>query len=103
MNRRTDAPLFHERRIELPERPFFYTTDQVASILQVSEEWLKRRTNYAGRSLKTGRAMLRAVNLAEPDETPLWRISENELLRWLAHHGVDIRRITTRAKRAKST
>jgi len=37
--------------------------------------------------------MLRAVNLAEPDETPVWRVSNNELLRWLGHHGVNIKSI----------
>lgn len=99
---KSDAPFrIPERRIELPVHPFFYTLDQVASILQVSESWLKRRTDYAGRTLKTGRAMLRAVNMAEPDETPVWRVSENELLRWLSHHGVNIKHMT-RAKRATS-
>ena len=90
-----DAPFVPGRRIVLPERPFFWTLDQVASILQVSEPWLNKRTTYAGRSLQTGRAMLRAVNLAEPDDTPVWRISQNELLRWLAHHGVNIKSITS--------
>jgi hypothetical protein len=70
-----------------------WTLDQVASIIQVNEAWLHRRTSYAGRSLTTGRAMLRAVNLAEPDEPPVWRVSNNELLRWLAHHGVNIKSI----------
>jgi len=93
-----DAPFIPERRIELPERPFFWTLDQVATIIQVSEAWLKRRTSYAGRSLKTGNAMLRAVNLADPDEQPVWRVSNNELLRWLSYHGVNIKSMT-RAKR----
>ena len=93
-----DAPFIPERRIVLPERPFFWTIDQVASILQVSESWLKRRINYAGRTLRTGRAMLRAVNLAEPEEQPMWRVSNQELHRWLAHHGVSMKR-ATRTKR----
>ena len=96
-----DAPFIPERRIELPERPFFWTLDQVASMIQVSEAYLHRRTSYAGRSLKTGRAMLRAVNLAEPDQEPKWRVSNNELLRWLSHHGVNIKSMT-RAKRDPS-
>jgi len=98
MPEKRGAPFLPVRRITLPEHPFFWTLDQVASILQVSEPWLHQRTTYAGRTLQTGRAMLRAVNLAEPDEPPMWRISENELLRWLAHHGVHIKSMT-RTKR----
>ena len=94
-----DAPFIPERRIVLPEHPFFYTLDQVATILQVSESWLRKRTSYAGRTIDTGRAMLRSVNLAEPDDSPVWRISERELLRWLAYHGVNIKS-TTNEKRA---
>lgn len=94
-----DAPFIPMRRIVLPEHPFFYTLDQVATILQVSESWLRKRTSYAGRTIDTGRAMLRIVNLAEPDDSPVWRVSERELLRWLAHHGVNIKS-TTNEKRA---
>jgi len=96
MPKKTDAPFLVERRIELPDRPFFWTTDQVALMLQVSESWLRQRSSYAGRSLVTTRSMLRVVNMAEPDETPVWRVSHNELLRWLAHHGVNITRLTRR-------
>ena len=96
---RNNAPFIPERRIVLPEHPFFYTLDQVAAIIQVSEHWLKQRTSYAGRTIDTGRARLRAVNLAEPDEAPMWRVSERELLRWLAHHGAHIKS-TTSEKRA---
>ena len=41
-------------------------------MLQVSETWLRQRSSYAGRSLTTTRSMLRVVNMAEPDETPVW-------------------------------
>jgi hypothetical protein len=99
--RKGDAPFLRERRIALPEHPFFYTLDQIRGILQVSEGWLHRRTSYAGRTLSTGRAMLRAVNLAEPGDEPMWRVSEAELLRWLAHHGANIKSIM-RAKREQT-
>jgi hypothetical protein len=97
--RKRGVPFIPARRITLPEHPFFYTLDQVAMICQVSPTWLKQRTSYAGRTIDTGRARLRAVNLAEPDDAPVWRISERELLRWLAHHGVNIKS-TTSEKRA---
>ena len=96
---RNSAPFIPERRVVLPEHPFFYTVDQVAMICQVSQVWLNKRVSYAGRTIDTGRAKLRAVNLAEPDESPTWRVSERELLRWLAHHGVNIKS-TTSEKRA---
>jgi len=86
-------PSLSNRRVTLPDKPFFYTLDQIASLLQVSEGWLRKQTIYVGRSLDTSRSMISAVNLAEPDETPIWRISEREFIRWLGYHGVKTRQL----------
>lgn len=71
--------------VGLPARIFLYTTDQVASMLSITEETLKRTyLYYEGRS--TGRRsldLLVAVNIAPPEEKPTWRIAERELIRWL--------------------
>ena len=98
MPSKRDSEFVPVHRIALPEHPFFYTTDQVAGILQVSEVWLRRRSSYAGRSLQTGRGRLRVVNLAEPDEPPVWRVSENELLRWLGYHGVNLKSMMSKKR-----
>ncbi|MDP9011125.1 MAG: hypothetical protein M3O41_00450 [Pseudomonadota bacterium] len=72
----------------LPVRPFFYTLDQVADMLNV--EVSKFRQAYIW---KVGAEVgawqpryLRAVQLLPTD----WRIGENELLRWMRHTGLYI-------------
>jgi hypothetical protein len=71
----------------LPEHPFFYTLDQIQNLLSVSQDWLRRRTFYLGRSPNAKRLDdLEAINLSAANEPPTWRVSERELLRWLARH-----------------
>lgn len=76
-------------KIELPPRPFFYTLDQVATLLSMSENHLKSTmVFYQGRSVGVAKSdMLKARSIAKVDEPPDWRISEAELLRWLRARG----------------
>jgi hypothetical protein len=77
--------------IALPTHEFFYTTDQVALILNVEEAWVRERIYLAGRMPDLHRRdKLLAVNLAGAAERPRWRISNRELTRWLIRKGYRI-------------
>lgn len=79
--------------VSLPDPEFFYTIDQVAYLLSVEEQWVRQRTFFYGRSPKRKRLDdLEAINIAKPDETPVWRISHRELTRWLIRHGHKIQK-----------
>jgi hypothetical protein len=77
--------------VTLPVHTFFYTTDQVALILNVEEAWVRERCYLVGRMPDTHvRDKLQVVNLAEPNERPRWRISDRELTRWLIRKGYKV-------------
>ena len=73
-------------RRELPVKPFLYTLDQVAGLLQITEERLP--IHYAGRSVGARqRDKMLARNIAAAGERPDWRIAERELIRWARTKG----------------
>ena len=89
----TTKPVLKDLRVKLPTHPFFYTQDQVAILLSVTPGWLRARMSFQGRfNSKTTPDTLEAINLARPDEPAEWRISERELLRWLARQGYRVER-----------
>lgn len=69
----------------LPERPFLYTLDQVATLLSVNVDHLKLTLIYwKNRSVGYHKKdMLMAVNIAPVGKRPDWRIAEEELIRWM--------------------
>lgn len=71
--------------VPIPLKTFFYTTDQIALMLDVSETYLKNKMLfYQGReAMRQDPRLMRCVNIREPDERPEWRVEEGELLRWL--------------------
>lgn len=77
-------------RIGLPPRVFFYTVDQVATLLEMREKQLRDRVLfYEGRSPGIcPKTKIRAVNIMPEGETPEWRISENALLGYLRSRGI---------------
>lgn len=83
--------MIHQQRkeVNLPPRPFLYTLDQIATILSVSEQTVRNKYIYfVGRSIGVARAsLLKARNLADPDKRPDWRVSEQELIRWMKTRG----------------
>ena len=79
----------------LPTRVFFYTIDQVADMLGLGAQDVNARYLFKpGRDLgpqKNGQLL--AVNIApEDDGQPEWRISEDELIRWLRHKRIKLYR-----------
>lgn len=79
----------HER-IGLPPRVFFYTVDQIATILELPVDRVKKSLLfYEGRSVGIPpKSMLRAINIMPEGEKPEWRVSENALLGFLRYKGV---------------
>lgn len=76
--------------VGLPPRPFFYTLDQIAVILNISQTDVERRYCYfEGRS--TGARsprLLQARNInPDPKDRPDWRVAERELIRWMKMMG----------------
>lgn len=80
-------------KLGLPPRPFLYTLDQVATILNVTEAYLAEPVNgfvfYVGRMPGQSRPdEVRVVNIQpNPERAPIWRIEERELIRWMKRRG----------------
>jgi hypothetical protein len=75
--------------VGLPARPFLFTLDQVAVLLDMDEKALKDRLVYfQDRSIGIQhRGLLVARNIAQPDHAPDWRVAERELVRWMKFKG----------------
>lgn len=75
------------RQACLPEHPFFYTVDQVATLLALDEKHVKDMLYRIGDDVGVpSPKQLKAVNLAPPDSPiAMWRIDERELRRWLEY------------------
>lgn len=75
--------------VGLPPRTFLYTLDQIASMLHLGMTRVRDRyVWYEGRHVgKRPRDKLHAHNIAPVDETPDWRVSEQELIRWMRVNG----------------
>jgi hypothetical protein len=75
--------------VQLPPRPFLYTVDQLAEVLNLTPQHIKSQLLwYEGREIGVRpRDELRAVNIAGEDDKPEWRVSEQELIRWLKRKG----------------
>lgn len=89
---RMDEPERPEK-LGLPVTPFLYHLDQVATMLNLTQDQLiDVYIWFIGRS--TGRQnyrKIKAVNIQpEEDGTPEWRVTEGELMRWLKLMGVVI-------------
>jgi hypothetical protein len=88
---RSQGLILAKPTITLPSHEFFYTLDQVALLLAVEESWLRERVYFAGRMPDTHlRDKITAINLAEANERPRWRIPQRELVRWIARKGYKV-------------
>lgn len=76
-------------KVGLPGLVFMFTVDQIASMMNVSEDTIRSVYLYfQGRS--TGikrRHMMTAVNVAPENEKPNWRVSLEEYRLWLKRMG----------------
>lgn len=90
LGKEKEVPPRDAEKIGLPATPFFYTTDQVATMLQVGEHYVKTKLlHYTGRSMGAApRKKIIATNLAPEGETPVWRILDKHLIKYLRTRGI---------------
>lgn len=84
-------PKENERdRIGIPVRVFFYTPDQIATMLELEVDYVKNSLLfYEGRQPGLcPKSKMRAINVAKEGDVPQWRISENTFLGYLRSRGV---------------
>lgn len=83
-------PFNRERhKIGIPVRPFLYTVDQLAVMLDLPKQELHENYFfYEGRSvgLRPKNKMV-TRNIAPPDMHPEWRVLEKEFIRWMKVKG----------------
>lgn len=78
-----------EQQPWLPPRPFLYALDQIAALLNIEEEQLRRHYIFFERRSTGIRYpdLIRAVNVAPEVARVKWRVTENELKRWMQYKG----------------
>jgi hypothetical protein len=76
--------------VGLPPRPFLYTADQIGELLNLSTSEVKRKYLWYDKRSVGARPpdKLLAINIAPRDNSPEWRITENELIRWMKGLGL---------------
>ncbi len=77
-------------KLNLPYRPFLYTLDQLATILSITEDALRKGNYLFFEGRQSGRAIpdeIRVHNIAKPNDKPEWRCEERELMRWMKRKG----------------
>lgn len=79
----------NREKIGLPPRPFLYTIDQLAVMLDVPDHEIHTRYIYhQGRDVGIKKPdVMGAVNIAQPKQKPEWRVTEREFLRWMKFKG----------------
>lgn len=90
-------PQSERDRFDLPPRPFLYTLDQIATMLNLELQTVKTsHIHYDKRSVgvRPGHKMV-ARNIAQEGEKPEWRVAENEFIRYLRKRGFRIYSRTT--------
>lgn len=79
--------------VGLPTPVFFYTLGQVADLLAVSLEQLKTEIcHFRGMGGIDRPDKLLVVDLTSRTEAQIWRVSEDELIRWCRNRGVRLYR-----------
>jgi hypothetical protein len=75
--------------VGMPARVFLFTLDQISVMLDISERQIKEKYLYfEGRSIGTKRRdLMIARNIAGQNDTPDWRVTEREFIRWMKVKG----------------
>jgi len=74
----------------LPPRIFFFTIDQIGTLVELEPEYIKKHLlHYEARSPGIcPRGKMHALNMAPEGETPEWRVSEQSFMRFLKFKGI---------------
>lgn len=81
-----------KEQVGLPPITFLYTLDQIANMINVDLDLFRMRyVHYHMRStgVKTPKQMY-ARNIALESDQPDWRVSQDELIRWLRFTGFHV-------------
>lgn len=77
-------------KIGLPPRIIFYTVDQIATMLETSEDTVRKKLLFYS-DREPGicpKFKIRAINIMPEGETPEWRVSERAFLGYLKYKGL---------------
>lgn len=76
--------------VGLPPRIFMFTPDQIAAMLELKVEYVKTRLLFLDKREPglTPKTRMRAINIAPEGETPEWRVTEREFVRYLRSRGL---------------
>lgn len=75
--------------VGLPPRPFFYTLEQISELTCIPIKRMEAFLYYDRRTLGIKKAShLMVRNLGSPGGEIIWRVAENEFIRWLKAHGI---------------
>lgn len=88
----SSTPPDHPEKVGLPPVTFFYTLDQIASMLNMSVETLVASHVYfhmRSTGMKSPHEMM-ARNIGKPGFPPDWRIAQAEFIRWLKLKGFKV-------------
>lgn len=77
------------KKVGLPPRPFFYTPDQIATLLTIPvQEVLDKYLYYMGvDSGVRSRDVMPAGDIAPEGHQPQWRVAEDDFVAWLRVKG----------------
>jgi hypothetical protein len=77
-------------RLGLPPRIFFYTPEQIATMLELELPYVKNTLLFYEKREPgiVPKNRIRAINVAPEGETPVWRISEVSLIQYLKSRGI---------------
>lgn len=80
--------------VGLPTTAFFFTLDQIASMINVQMETLRSKyLYYIGRSAGIMAShQMPAINIAPEGERADWRVLEQEFVKWCKRRGVRVSR-----------
>lgn len=80
----------HKNLLQLPVKVFLYNLEQIATMLDVTEKYLKRSIIYfQGReTVRWASQDMVAINIAKVNAPPEWRVSEAEFIRWMKFKGI---------------
>lgn len=85
-----DTGINHKlKKVGLPNLIFMFTIDQIASMMNISEDTVSGKyLYYQGRSTGVPKKHhMRAVDIAPVDEKAVWRVSLEEFRKWLTRMG----------------
>lgn len=77
-------------KIGLPPRIFMFTVDQIGTMLELTDRYVKETLLFYDRREPglTPKTKMRAINIAPEGEKPEWRVTEREFIRYLRSRGL---------------